>query len=502
MDMDLTRPRTITRLSLKDPITEVCLNNGTILRQTYIGNTPTVYDSSDTDSTTWMSGLSLPAQGINENSPDTVKEVNDVVLRNKLGSPYTVIESSSYAQSNSKKKLDINEADDKLIDDSCEVKEDLHYTSVTEETNNTLSTNDNFDNQHSLSYISSIDQSLNCKSVSNDAEFSENIISNTDEDFETNFMESEVHPETDFIEDSINESAILLGESATHYNNESLILLGESATHYDTDIKMLAQRRKTLPSFTEFPKIGKEKMDKVEYLTPNEVKAMQNARRKRVEWEQKIKKKVTSPIEVDENLEFKTDHYDNDADIEATVSKCLNEKVLKKSTPNTKHLSNDNSGSTSKKTKTFYIKNLFKSQLSSTEELSNNKTNTPSRSSDFKDNDLTTCNAKSTLSNPLSKVDSRTEGSTFHKQKLIGHRRLKSAPNYVAKNLNTDSPKVINELPLQRNNKIGIFKRRRSHSFGIQNNEQKELSEMAEAVCKEDRMDSERDDPEVLQVYY
>ncbi|XP_065655744.1 1-phosphatidylinositol 3-phosphate 5-kinase isoform X3 [Hydra vulgaris] len=482
MDMELTKPRTITRLSLKDPIAEVCLNNGTILRQTYIGTTPAVYGSSDSESTPWACALNLQSEvdGIERNSNDTVKEVNDSAITNKLGSPYTIIESSSSVQSKSPKSLHIDEMGNK--EDDLEVIKNGALENETIEINDTISTNDNVDNPHLLSYLSSIDQSLDCQSICNDNEFSENRLLNTDE--ESNLLESEIHQETDYIEDSVNESSVMLGESATYYNSESTILLGESASH-DEDTHILAKRRKIFPSFTEFPYLLEDKLEKIEYLTPNEVKAMQYARRKRVEWEQRITNKKTTPIDfqVGEGLEFEADHFNSVKDIETSDENSSKASILTAS--NTK---------TSKKNKFLNPKKFFKSQLSLTDNLSNKKNNI-SETLNYESDKAPVC--KTTLPSPHTAAICTTESTTFHKQKLIGHRRLKSAPSCVAKNTE-ESLKLINEL--LKNKRLNVpFKRQRSHSFGLENKEQKELSQMAEAVCKEDRIDSERDDPEVLQ---
>lgn len=306
-------------------------------------------------------------------------------------------------------------------------------------------------------------------------------------------------------------------------------------------------------SFTQFPKVQELNVERIEYLTPKEVKAMQVARRRRNEWESRIKAAkdkdlAVSPVVarsskmmVEEGLDITEDHFDRTgpgidhqrsssrpdkktAGANNKPSNTMRSKVAK----GKKHLRNQ------------ILRRLVQTNVDSSEEESDVKKKgarkvpvtavdarkSPTPSSSFKpvkiEQDIPA------HAHPLHQQDSVQGGSLSpdtpiksqlrndskdpssigpdfnNRVKKMGHRRMKSAPlrmasledRSVESELTPESPFVyISPVPTKEKDLV----RARSHSMGNKN-KKKELKRLAELVVQEDRIDVERDVPEVLQV--
>jgi len=124
----------------------------------------------------------------------------------------------------------------------------------------------------------------------NNIDLSDNQSSNENDYDESNLPESEVQSEVEVVEEGVEEA------TSSETNDEDLIQVGQSAVDFRESRSR--NSRRSLLAYTEFPKIKEELIEKIEYLTPKEVKAMQTARRRKSEWERYNKDRLTPTKEL------------------------------------------------------------------------------------------------------------------------------------------------------------------------------------------------------------
>lgn len=396
--------------------------------------------------------------------------------------------------------------------------------------------------------LSGSELSLKVECNSDQDDLSDNPSVLTEDDRDSNLPESEVHSEVEVAEEENDhlEDAIQLGESAVDFVERALSpkenekkdkakterkTVGKSVApvvpvsvkktsskfvpKLQTNAGINKPRSKSTKKYSEFPKFQKEeKVEKIEYLTPKEVKAMQVARRRRTEWENRSRKvtkesKAPPPPPVSaehskETLPIKTNHFGS--------SKPWKQKTTKdrKSNPLIKRLVQNTLDSTEgkKKGKITPVKQVTSK---SKRQFLQSSFKPIKLDKDFEgDHPLSPVKTDEDIEQPLLKTpagettaEAKQPLSNYQKRKMMGHRRMRSAPLRVAPKEDTEVPSELTpESPFVFLNPMdNEVVRERSRSLGNKHvyKESKKLSKMAELVCHEDRVDSERDVPEVVQ---
>ena len=546
------QPKTITHMH-PEPVSEVFLTNGTILRQTHYGTTPR--DSPLIES----SAESSPAKSrkAGSNAADLSLKLD---LKQQLGggqiksegqkakSPYMLIKSTSIEEGGSEPPLTVVNQEEGTIK-----KDQIANTTTTTTTTNpskiTLiaTTNSSDDDENGLFAQNKpapprMDTN-NIKAIfGNDDE-------DNDEDINAMFVKkSRGNSEVDSaeeVEDKSRISKTLVRQNRVDQQKQCQKggVIVENLLKLE-DTKLSVPRSKRSSSFTEFPKVKELNVERIEYLTPKEVKAMQVARRRRNEWESRIKaakdqgnaSPCPRPKLAQEALDITEDHFNNTGPVSERVSGSTKSSRSKTNTlgsrvsKNKKHLRNQ------------ILRRLVQPNVESSEEESDIKkkggrkvpvttvdlSKSPTPSSTFKpvkiEQDIPahahplhqdsvqagSLSPETPIKSQMKNCSKNTSvGPDFNKLKKMGHRRMKSAPlrmatlgdRLVESELTPKSPFVyISPAPAPAKEEQT---RARSYSMGTkkQKKEKNELTRLAELVVQEDRRDVERDVPEVLQVY-
>ncbi|XP_066922727.1 1-phosphatidylinositol 3-phosphate 5-kinase-like isoform X3 [Clytia hemisphaerica] len=538
-EMGPPQPKTVTHMH-PEPVSEVFLTNGTILRQTHYGTTPRDSSSPLVES----SAESSPAKLRKSSSTSTVGERRELNLKlersssnglpggsgnHHTKSPYMLIKSPSY--DDAKQGLSSSNTQPSANPPQPVSPMNLSDGASTEEESELFSQNrpsPRLENNRSLFHTE-------------DSEDSDSMFA------------SEVTSEVDTAEEEEDNSNV-------NNSNRSLVRQAKVDSHQPTDSALrkvknsttFKHKSKTSGGFSEFPKIREENIEKIEYLTPKEVKAMQVARRRRNEWESRIKAAKAEkeqpfnrpPERTERAMSITEDHFDgpgpnetsppSTSGVSTSASSSGKQKMVKsKVNKGRKYLRNQ------------ILNRLISSNVDSSEEESDHKNRlkkvpvktigarkSPTPSSSFKpvkiDQDIPAsehplCQDTAGSLSPYTPIKSATKklnqsspGPDFNKSvKRMGHRRMKSAPLRIkAQREGTNEKDVesglVNEGPFvyitpvskNQNQTEDSSIRIRSQSLGNkkQRKDQSELSRLAELVVQEDRRDVERDVPEVLQV--
>ena len=569
-----------------EPVSEVFLTNGTILRQTHYGTTPR--DSPLIES----SAESSPAKQrkASSNNPDLSLKLDEYqdgtgrsqgTTRSEGGqakSPYMLIKSPSHdieGSSGSEPPLPVVDGDGRIVSkdedgaatsnitDPVRVNLGLGASNQSDEEddeNGLFAEN----KQHAYS-PNNYQQRMEAKALfdvdyDNEDEINSMFAANN----MTNNIRKSGRTRVDSAEEILDKSRISktlirqqrVGDQPTKQQGATAASIHKIKGANKKNAAMgTGSANKLSGSFTQFPKVKELHVERIEYLTPKEVKAMQVARRRRNEWESRIKAAkdkdmATSPMVArsskmveEEGLDITEDHFDSTGpgidghrpsrssgkQSGANSSKPTN-TMRSRVAKGKKHLRNQ------------ILRRLVQTTVDSSEEELDVKKKagrkvpvtavdtrkSPTPSSSFKpvkiEQDIPAhahpLHQDSMQGGSLSpdtpiksqlKSDSKSKsiGPDFNNRvKKMGHRRMKSAPLRMA-SLDVEDRSVESELtpespfvyisPAPSNEEPVV--RIRSQSMGNKNTKKKELRRLAEMVVKEDRIDVERDVPEVLQVY-
>ena len=583
VQMEPTRPKITHRHT--DPVSsEVFLTNGTVLKQTYFGTTPSGSpyppDSFDSDSSRKISGQSTPSsRKTSANTTPDIKEKKDHQHdgqtrkfstdtteegdRHKVGSPYMVINSATAQEPILEGSLDA--ATEKKEEEGLKVEiivdaasqqsvlegsindKPANSDSICDSINSSsvplkqeLSTTDidtwigDVDCDHDSTLIGNLMDDDSESSVS-DGEHSLKVECDSEQDVLSDNQSNITDEDIDLPESEV-QSEVEIGEEE-HIHRDDTILLGESAVDFrgrksNNSAKRKSLKGKTLlPGYTEFPEIKEEAIEKIEYLTPKEVKAMQVARRKKSEWERRLQKRsFTPPKSVDslksksasnipsdkakESLNFKINHFEsiqqqymkrkqsnplikrllqhNFETAESSLAKEINKKIKVQVIQQVDQISKENI----KKSAVF---KPIKVEVGNKK----GKSNSLKKEQAEKANETSVVKSKTSNIQKTPPTLKKIQSSNYNKQKSMGHRRLKSAPLRIARNEDTLVPSQLTpDSPFICVNQVTEESRERSQSLGTRYKGQRALSKMAARICKEDGIDAERDIPEVLQVSF
>lgn len=594
VEMDPPQPKTITHMH-PEPVSEVFLTNGTILRQTHYGTTPResspFMDSFGSDSPVKVRKISgsanVDARKISENSMaeklagkiDSSNKSNDL---DYVDTPYVPEGSAQTDQTDDPSTHHVTGVDiegtsprSKSHKVSSWIK--IDKVGVVTDTGGGPNAGANDESDRSDN------ESLTVECNDDTGELTDNQSLAGDDD--SNFPESECQSEIETAEEEDDDESIRLGQSAIDFESKKTDAVSNVSSSnivsssYSKSPKIGKNNKAKLesPAFTEFPKINEERIERIEYLTPKEVKAMQVARRRRNEWESRIKsvkdkkqqeKDHLKSLQRARPLPFTDNHFDSKG---STLPLGTKEKAgdttpkvekknqpLSKQNPDTKPQKSQESPvlitkkrtkekepSEGKQMKNPLLKRLVRNALESSSEENpdikkgkqlpvrqvNRKNQVPlsnfepvkpdvdnaSNVIEKQEEDVasTTVEMK-TPTKPAaipktakSEMKSQTFNATFNRQKRMGHRRMKSAPLRIRKEDETNVPSELTPespfifiSPVPAKDEV----RTRSQSVGNKSSKyargQKELSQLAERVVHEDRLDAERDVPEVLQVSF
>ena len=528
------QPKTVTHMH-PEPVSEVFLTGGKILRQTHYGTTPR-----ESSPMIESSGESVP---VTNNKPRTVggnsanvgvgavgdrKEMNlnldskvRVDAENKAKSPYMLIKSPSNAS-----KSGSGDEDKNVTSPECQLD----------------GSNANRESLKSTSNYSNLD--VTDHKPSPKLMMKQPLFDDNEDDSDSMFHESDANSEISTAEEEEDSS------DATHPTRSSSL----SSIPQQRDLMLrqiqsggvtLKSRGKSGGSFIEFPKIKEENVERIEYLTPKEVKAMQVARRRRAEWELKCKTeraektKGNPHYQQGKAMDISENHFDDSGPVikssvpsqksgkgivrsknlkdvkKKSGNKHLRNQMLKRLVQNSTDYANEDSPSS---TDSSDVKVVKKVPIKTVDQ----RKNPSASSSNFKpvkieqsipsiehplQNDSSGSTTPELQQHKVKKSDSKTLGPDFNRAKKMGHRRMKSAPlrmasfeeNTVESELTPENPFVyISPAPVKEES------RARSQSLGNKSKYIKkgrnELSRLAELVVQEDRRDVDRDELEVLQV--
>ena len=570
-----------------EPVSEVFLTNGTILRQTHYGTTPReaspFMDSYGSDSPAKVrkvSETSLLAQKTSDSGLvtdqlkiDEAKKLAEPSNENVSKSPYMLIGSPiPEGQSNERTPgTDDLNAEKPPVPDVDEV-------------DAPLKTDNTYDLPNLRDIVCSKNETTNDNASDNESltvEYDDDTGELTDNqsvvgDDDSNFPESECQSEIETAEEE--DDDIQLGQSAVDFEGKQKDLDIPKASVAKA-VKGKSSGSATGAALIEFPKIDEERLERIEYLTPNEVKAMQVARRRRNEWEsrirsvkekEKVKQSMPQKIYAKERaLPFTDGHFDdkgavlppaifkkktdkvgpkiktivmkksssqitvrsinqNPADVEQVVEKKemknkakksgpVKNRILKRLSQHVLESSAEESANTPlQRGRRQAIKKVDANnpppQTSSFEPVKNDVQNTdtvPNVKKGESSSNLLVTPTKQTVAVPsAAKSEMKSQTLNYHRMKRMGHRRMKSAPLIMASSydevksvpseLTPESPFIF-VSPVPAKDEV----RMRSSSVGNRSRYtrgQKELTRLAELVVHEDRLDAERDVPEVLQV--
>lgn len=582
------QPKTITHMH-PEPVSEVFLTNGTILRQTHYGTTPR--DSPLAESSTESSPIKTRKASSNNSDLSlklTDQEYHDHYSEGGQGtrsegakakSPYMLIKSPSHDKEASEPPLPavtidgINSKNEIVnkdvgvtsanITDSARINLLLGVSELSEDEEEDENSLFSKSKPHSYSAHQHHHHSLQQRMESNNMKslFDDNDDDNEDEinsmfANKTNKINTKSVDSAEEEQDKSRFSKTLMRQQRVGENSKQLGAIAVTSIRKPKNTNKKTTKgtdsvNKRSSSFTQFPKVKELNVERIEYLTPKEVKAMQVARRRRSEWELRIKaakdkELTTSPVVarsskvVKEGLNITEDHFDNTGpglDHQGFSSRSgkhqsgANNKpastMRSKMAKSKKHLRNQ------------ILRRLVQTNVDSSEEESDvrkkggrkvpvsavDSRKNPTPSSSFKpvkiEQDIPAYAhplhqqdfgqggslSPDTPIKSQSKDDSKNSssiGPDFNNRvKKMGHRRMKSAPlrmawledRSVKSELTPENPFVyISPAPTKEEPA-----RVRSYSMGNKN-KKKELRRLAELVVQEDRIDVERDTPEVLQV--
>ena len=352
------------------------------------------------------------------------------------------------------------------------------------------------------------------------------VHSDTSIDDMQHFLESEAPSETDTGHEAADDEAelsdpddsIRFGESAVDFRLrgfESPNTGSDSDTdpYYPDRIRSLTSTKPFVPprshrkytTYTDFP-TREEKIEKVEYLTPKEVKAMQDARRRKKLEHSKTKvakrKDDSNTLKVQTDTKSTTAEPDQaEIDMIDNETKRYNRKRESIQNPLLKRLVDS--------PKDIIIR---ESQLKPivSESYSYSQTKPGYAHKISKPYTVHPLDTHSRQNRTLDEQEFQRSISTVtnYAQRQLGHRRMKSAPSCVVRlESNEMQSKHMHEhlyskeellnrkkIASQSIDDLSNIKSLRTNSEG-----QLRLSKMAERICFYDLKDSERDDPEVLQ---
>ena len=378
------------------------------------------------------------------------------------------------------------------------------------------------DRYESESLASDSEQSLQVE-VSSDQENLTDCQCNEDEaDLALNLPESEVQSDAEIaVEDQ-----------------EDIIQVGQSAVDFKEFGRAKTAKQKVLAGYTEFPKIKEEPLEKIEYLTPKEAKAVQSARRQKSERENMIKKKqkdkglkqantkskIYSTLgfksnKKDESLNFQQDHFSHPPGKKRHKNPLIKRLVQSIEGPDAED----------SKSKTGAVKIVKQSDKQAKQALNQKSNFKPIKSGDDIDKvdhplkrdsnaeslddiaSISKFKSKSSEKKSVKKVSHtppvKTEpdfSSDFKKKRMFGHRRNKSAPLQKRKHQDKEVNSGVaaeNFVYVDSNFESEDEFRGRSQSLGSRKARgQKQLTKMAEQVCQEDRKNAERENLEIVQV--
>ena len=351
------------------------------------------------------------------------------------------------------------------------------------------------------------------------------------------FNEGEADLALNLPESEVQSDAEIAGEESQ--DQEDIIQIGQSAVDFRELGRAKTAKQKVLAGYTEFPKIKEEPIEKIEYLTPKEAKAVQSARRQKSEWENMIKKKqkdkgsrqanTKSKIystfsfksnKKDESLNFQQDHFSHPRGKKRHKNPLIKRLVQNIEGPDAENKS---------KNKTGAVKIVKQSDKQAKQALNQKSHFKPIKSGDDIDKvdhplkrdsnaeslddiaSISKFKSKSSEKKSDKKISQsppvKTEpdfSSDFKKKRMFGHRRNKSAPLQKRKHQDKEVNSGVateNFVYLDSNVESEDEFRGRSQSLGSRKARgQKHLTKMAEQVCQEDRKNAERENLEIVQV--
>ena len=571
--------KTITQYH-QEPVSEVFINGGKILRQTYIGTAPSVSPlTNDIDSPALKKKISSQTPNATKTSETKNKKDlniaidqarksqtegadNEKNLKTKVGSPYMVIKSPKLLAENDKEnqstKEQIKAEEDpnqhakqedetkehesngidqpgskiqsKQENDKANINE-LREVLNSSPVDNWLALNrergstviDRFkDRYESESLASDSEQSLQVE-VSSDQENLTDFQSNEDEaELALNLPESEVQSDAEIAEEE-------------SQDQEDIIQVGQSAVDFRELGRAKTAKQKVLAGYTEFPKIKEEPIEKIEYLTPKEAKAVQSARRQKSEWENMMKKKqdkgskqATTKSKIyltfgfksnkkDESLNLQQDHFSHPYGKKRHKNPLIKRLVQNIEGPDAESKS---------KSKTGAVKIVKQSDKQAKQALNQKSHFKPIKSGDDidkvdhplkRDSNAESLDDIATISKFKSRSSEKksdkkisqsppvkTEpdfSSDFKKKRMFGHRRNKSAPLQKRKHQDKEVNSGLTKesfVYVDSNVESEEEFRGRSQSLGSRKARgQKQLTKMAE---QKDRKNAERENLEIVQV--
>jgi len=521
-----------------EPVSEVFLTGGKILRQTHYGTTPresspmiessgeaspVIADKTGKTSTTSGSVNVVAADRKDLNLTLDTKAKGEV--ENKAKSPYMLIKSPSNASKNGSGDEEKN-----VLSPEKQLEDDDNTNREPKKTTTDFSNRD-------------ITESV----VNHRPSPKLSLFEDNEDDSDSMFHESDANSEISTAEEE---------EDSSDIRWQTRRSASVSSVPQERDVNLqqvqsggvsLKSRGKSGGSFIEFPKIKEERIERIEYLTPKEVKAMQVARRRRAEWELKCKAEKAEkakrnphqnshgkPMDISEN------HFDDSGPVIKSLvhpqkagkgnitrsknvkdvkvkrgKKHLRNQILKRLVQNSADYTNEDTDTSAgvKVVKKVPIKTVDQrknpSASSSSFKPVKIEQDIPSIEYPLKIDASGSLTPELQYHNKSRKLDvkSKTGGPDFNRAKRMGHRRMKSAPlrmasfeeKTVESELTPEKPFVyISPAPVKEE------LRARSRSLGNKSKYIKkgrqELSRLAELVVQEDRRDVDRDELEVLQV--